>query len=302
MSASNNRWYILGAGSIGCLWASYWRSQGTPVTLLQSRAASTEDLCLSVNDEQQSFTVDTLEIDQLTDSGLQIERLFISTKAQHTASALSRLSPWLSSSATILAVQNGLAVLNLQTILSGQSLFAGVTTDGAYRSAKTHVHHAGVGKTLVGSLTNANTHALLAELPSALKIESCDDIERRLWHKFAVNCAINPLTVKYQCRNGQLLDLPEARQELSGLIKEIQHVVTQLHPPEWFQQLEADVHEVLRLTANNINSMLQDSRNRRETELPQLNAYLQTLAEQNQLTCPINLALLERLQTPPAQP
>ena len=39
----------------------------------------------------------------------------------------------------------------------------------------------------------------------AMRIEVDDHIAMRLWQKFAVNCAVNALTVVHDCANGELL-------------------------------------------------------------------------------------------------
>ena len=45
-----------------------------------------------------------------------------------------------------------------------------------------------------------------------------DDISAKLWRKLALNCAINPLTVLHDCRNGGLRDYPS---EVASLCAEL---------------------------------------------------------------------------------
>ncbi|MFT7914881.1 ketopantoate reductase C-terminal domain-containing protein, partial [Salmonella enterica] len=44
------------------------------------------------------------------------------------------------------------------------------------------------------------------------------EILSRLWRKLALNCAINPLTVLHDCRNGELLQHPG---QLAALSEEL---------------------------------------------------------------------------------
>ena len=293
MSKIDESWYILGAGAIGCLWAAYWRAENTPVVLIERQASTHSTVALSVADTTNVYPVGTTTPELLLKNNTPIRQLFISTKAQHAEPALARLLPLISEDATILVVQNGLAVFNLQQQLSKQRVFAGVTTDGAFRTAPLHVTHAGTGTTAIGALGKHATDSLLTLLPAqGLAIQQCDDIEKRLWHKFAINCAINPLTVKYQCNNGQLLVLPEASTELHALCQEIQLITSHLKPADWFKTLAADAQAVLEVTSNNINSMLQDVRKSRETEIGQLNSLLSKIAKKHGIPCPINDALI----------
>jgi 2-dehydropantoate 2-reductase len=293
MTDTQESWYILGAGAIGCLWAAYWRAENIPVVLIEQLPSNCLTVELSVADTSSAYQVETTTTDLLLKSNTAIRRLLISTKAQHTKPALARLLPLISDDATILVVQNGLAVFDLQQQFAKQQVFAGVTTDGAFRTGPRQVTHAGIGTTTIGALGKHSTETLLTQLPTqGLAIKPCDDIERRLWHKFAINCAINPLTVKYQCKNGQLLNLAEANSELHTLCHEILLINSSLKPAEWFETLESDVQTVLELTGNNINSMLQDVRKGRETEIDQLNSLLSKKAKKLGIPCPVNNALI----------
>ncbi len=293
MKAVDNTWYILGPGAIGCLWASYWRTDNTRVVLIEHSPIDSNSVQLSSDQGCHSYPIETVSPEQLLHSNTIIQHLFISTKAQHTLAALTQLQPRLATNAEILVVQNGLAIVELQQLLATQQLFAGVTTDGAYRTAPLQVTHAGRGETLVGAMTNHATAAVLSRLPgTGLAIAHCDTIEQRLWQKFALNCAINPLTVKYQCRNGQLLTQAEARKELSLLCREIQSIASAIKPAAWFETLEADVVKVLELTADNINSMLQDVQQGRDTEIAQLNSWLVQQAKQLAIPHPLNQAII----------
>ena len=296
MNVAKDSWYILGPGAIGCLWAAYWRAENTPVTLIQRELSPDSSVEFSRAGNVSSYPLQTTTIEQLLKTNSTIKQLFISTKAQHTQLALAPLLPLISQDATILIVQNGIAALDLPGQLPGRQLFAGVTTDGAYRTGKMQVTHAGQGTTMIGPLAGNKNTRLPKQLPTmGLDIQPCDDIEKRLWQKFAINCTINPLTVKYQCRNGELLTLPVAKEELFSLCSEVQLISSAIKPRSWFLNLAADVEKVLQLTSGNINSMLQDIRKGRETELSQLNMLLVMQAEKLGIPCPINKALIETI-------
>ena len=286
------QWTILGPGSIGCLWAAHWAKAGTPVRLI-GRTPSKEPLHYT-SDGTQTFTLDTITAEQVTGP---IDHLLITTKAQQTQQALDSIRSHLSPKAIIVVLQNGMAATEL-SLAPHQQLFAATTTDGAYRDQAKHVVYAGRGKTLIGPLATKTCDAelLMPTLPSTLDIEYCDDIALKLWQKLAINCAINGLTVVHDCRNGELLQIPAARQSISALCHEIIQVTQALNLGDKFARLEEEVVNVLTLTANNINSMLQDVRLGKRTEIHQLNGYLCRQADKLGINVPHNQQLLSAIQ------
>ena len=136
---------------------------------------------------------------------------------------------------------------------------------------------------------------MLHSLPSgAMNISWDSNITGRLWAKFAVNCAINALTVIYNCRNGELLTLPNARSELLKLCDEIQHIMLTVSAcPEPLALLDK-VEVVLTQTASNFSSTLQDVQKGRPTEIAYFNGYLCELAQLAKQVCPINESVLYR--------
>lgn len=290
----NPHWYVLGPGAIGCLWAGYWAEQNNRVSLI-GKQAHTATLQLSMGETTQTFSIETKSVKQLS---TPIEHLLITTKAQHTKEALNNVQQWLSDDAVVVVLQNGMAAAEIN-LRPQQKLFAATTTDGAYRVNPRHVVHAGKGLTHIGPLSASAQQlglGIIELLPKALRIDFSDDIKRQLWQKLAINCAINGLTVLHQCRNGELLKIPEARQSISELCREIIAVTQALQLGEWFLQLEDEVNNVLTLTANNINSMLQDTRQGRSTEIEQINGYLCRQAKRLGIALPHNQALVKAVQ------
>ena len=121
------------------------------------------------------------------------------------------------------------------------------------------------------------------------------DMRRRLWRKFAVNCAVNALTVLHDCRNGELLTRPAATAELTALCEEIATVLEALPRAPAIGPLWPQVVSVLEASAANVSSTLQDVRAGRPTELGWLNGWLLALAGEQGLECPRNRAIARQL-------
>ena len=247
-------------------------------------------LTLVEGERSEHFTVESESAEKLMTNGLAVSKLLICTKAQDTIPALQPLLPTIDRTATVIVLQNGMAAEELPTLLPTQRLIHAITSDGAYRTAADTVVLAGRGQTWVGADSSLRT-----ELPSALDIQCCDDIERRKWQKLAVNCAINGLTAIHHCRNGELLDKPDAVQAIAEICRELKALSAAGVAPE-LGDIEALVEKTLRETANNYSSMYQDVANRRTTEIDYLNGYICKLAKQAELACPANLKILDQIQ------
>lgn len=114
------------------------------------------------------------------------------------------------------------------------------------------------------------------------------------FEKLIINAVINPLTVVFDCLNGQLSEQPKFEQWMRLLLYEAAIIVRSL--PEvrddsdsrkrfWPARLEEMVLHVASMTAENQSSMLQDIRARKETEINYINGYLVARGEQLGLNC-----------------
>ena len=314
------RWHILGAGAIGSLWAGYAYKAGRPATLIMRDSATlaayqqaggfttqlrsgTEVLPLPATCPEQIIQASTAK----ASSGGTITALLITTKAQHTLDALKAVAPALTDPPLLVLLQNGMGVAEkVQQLYPRATLLQASTTEGAYRKGPFSVVHAGQGQTLLGQSQSATPtrpqHTLdaasqkqIAQSLSAapLNVVVSDNIEAVLWRKLAVNSAINPLTVKYRCRNGELLDNPIAAQDMADVVEEILQLSQLLGREDWVEDLLPQVRQVAADTALNRSSMLQDIEAGRTTEIDYITGYLCRLGESQGLSLKRNKALLE---------
>lgn len=299
-------WYILGAGAIGCLWAGSLRLAGFPVVIISRTTTGEANIELTANNKTQNIAVAHMSIDDLLaqqqnakSSAEKIHYLLVATKAQQTLAAITSVRAALAPSASILIVQNGMAALTISDTFPQYSVFAGISTDGAYRTNPLAVTHAGKGETVIGSYQNQHdVQALINQLPSAqLTIHACDNIVIRQWQKLAVNAAINGLTVIYQCRNGELLQSPTAVQQIQALCDETAAITQALGlPAEVADNLFQRVCNTLTLTADNYSSMHQDIQQGRSTEIDFINGYICQQAKKLGLSCAKNQQLVATIK------
>lgn len=304
------RWHVLGAGAMGCLWACAMAAQsrgGAQVSLLlrDQAALAAYPGQLTCSDLTQPVMMTADAVNNVSAGHAEpIGNLFVATKAQDTVAAMDSVAARLAPDARIVLLQNGLKVQReVSRQFGAERVFCLSTSHGAWLRAPFDVVHAGNGDTWLGQLMPVNEcsiarqQALLAVLPAAqLNIRIDDDIGARLWQKLAINCAVNALTVIHDCRNGDLLHIPEARQTLTRLSREISALLKAIPASPAIDELFARVQQVLTVTSDNISSTLQDIRHGRATEIEHLNGYLCELALQHGLPCPVNNAVVQQMR------
>ena len=295
---SSNSWHILGAGSIGCLWAGSLCHQGeSPRFILRHRRFETlerQSVALKLAFKGQTFQY-PVEVVSAPTIHYSIKRLILTTKAQDALPALQSVKAHLSDNCQILLLQNGMG--SQQAVCKAfpaYTIWAGSSTDGAYLSAPFHVVHAGIGQTWIGPLQQGSGQVEpFADLQQnfRLKVSPCSNIAQKLWEKLAINCCINALSAHFNCRNGALLDGGEKERWLNLMIAETEGALRALGvkvPP-----LTQRVYEVCQLTRNNISSTCQDVRQKRTTELAYMNGYLVGEAKRLGIVLPNHEKLLQ---------
>ncbi|MDT8427749.1 MAG: 2-dehydropantoate 2-reductase [Pseudomonadales bacterium] len=304
-------WHVLGAGAMGCLWAARLLEQGHSCRLLVRQRAQTpksHQTCTLSLESAGKISRFTLAVS--SSSCVQetpINKLLLSCKAGEVISALDSVQHSISPQTRIVLLQNG---IKMQRQLRQQDrhnqFFCLATSHGAWLRAPFHVVHAGVGKAWLGQLPRIadtatdiqqRTTRLLQSLPaSTMQLGFAADIEQQLWLKFAINCAINALTVIHDCQNGELLSAAH-QPTLSALCAETETILAGCGHSIGARPLLDATREVLQATAANYSSSLQDARRGRALELAHFNGYLCELADGFGLTCEHNRSLLRTVET-----
>jgi len=289
-------WHILGAGSLGTLWATRLARAGVPVLLLLRDSARLHSyqqaggLTLIEKGQTQRYPIAA----QTVADTQPIKRLLLACKAYDAAPAVAQLAHRLAPGADILLLQNGLGSQDEVARAAPQArcIFAS-STEGAFRQADFQVVFAGHGHTWLGDPQNMQPPAWLEDLHKAgIAHDWSLDILSRLWRKLALNCAINPLTVLHDCRNGELREHPAQLACLSSELVELLQHCGHSHAAE---DLHDDVLRVIQATALNYSSMHQDVSQGRRTEIAYLLGYACQAAQRHRLHLPHLYALHTQL-------
>ncbi|AZE68924.1 ketopantoate reductase [Pseudomonas synxantha] len=289
-------WHILGAGSLGTLWATRLARAGVPVRLIlrnEARLASYragQGLTLVEHGVEHTYAV----IGETAESPEPIHRLLVACKAYDAQRAIAQLQPRLAPDAELILLQNGLGSQDAVAaqVPSARCIYAS-STEGAFRDGDWRVVFAGHGYTWLGDANHPTPPLWLDDLQAAsIPHEWATDILTRLWRKLALNCAINPLTVLYQCRNGGLQD---HQCEVATLCAELAELLECCGQPAAAQDLHNEVERVIHATAANYSSMYQDVANARRTEISYLLGYACQAAARHRLALPHLQQLQARL-------
>jgi len=295
------QWTVLGAGAMACLGAArLWQLTNTAsVTLLLRRQSAvleiqkTGGIRLRERVRESMAKVEAQLIEQCETT---VSNLLVCTKAQDAEEAIASVAHLFTSETNIVLLQNGIKMQQrICSAYPSQRVYALSTSQGAYLQAPFDVIHAGFGQSYLGILSHhAGSQSLPAEaLLHALPVQSFNirwdaNITARLWVKFAINCAINALTVIYDCKNGALLNAPERLALLQELCTEIQDILEHTAATPSIGNLFEQVEVVLLATSENISSTLQDIRKGQTSEFSHFNPYLCELARVRQRPCPVN--------------
>jgi 2-dehydropantoate 2-reductase len=293
---SRTPWHVLGAGSLGTLWACRLARAGLPVSLLLrdadrlARYRQGPGLRLVEGAIEQTLPLPA----DTPDSTGPISRLLVTCKAYDAQTAVASVRHRLTQGAQVVLLQNGLGSQQAvaAALPQAQVCFAS-TTEGAFQRADGAVVFAGQGFTWVGRPGSAAPPQWLEDLATAhIAHQWTPDIMARLWRKLAINCAINPLSVLHQCRNGEL---QSQAAPIAALCKELEAVLLALGQPEAAHDLPGSVEAVITATAANYSSMYQDVAAGRRTEVGYLLGYVCSEARQQRIATPALDALHKAL-------
>lgn len=290
-------WHVLGAGALGSLWATRLARAGIPVRIILRGAQRLADyqraggLTLSEAGHSSLHAIPA----ELPDAATSIQRLLVACKAYDAEAAIAQLAQRLAPNCEILLLQNGLG--SQQAIAErwpqARCIFVS-STEGAYRDGPMHVVFAGHGQNWLGDPNSGTAPAWLEDLDRAgIPHIWSEDILARLWRKLALNCAINPLTVLHDCRNGELL---QYRQQLNELCEELTELLAACDQAAAADGLEGEVLRVIEATAANYSSMYQDVRLGRRTEIAYLLGHACRSADSLDLAVPRLQELYRRLR------
>ncbi len=295
--------YVLGAGSLGLLYASRLARTGKTVTLLvKPSQANALGLGITLREGEAALAKRVfVRVKSEANAEVHIHQLIIATKAGQAAAALEKWQGCLANNAEIVMLQNGLgSQAEIAAMLTpSQTLLAASVTEGAYLEALGAVVHASKGKTQLGRWSGPDQGAAarwVSRLTIAgLAAEPVAAIRPVLWHKLAVNAVINPLTALNKVENGALASR-DYKPQVDALCAELLQVFKRLGIAEPEGGLAYRVEQVILSTAANRSSMLQDITAGKKTEIDYITGALLKAATALKLELPTHQTMYNAIK------
>jgi len=307
---------VIGPGALGCLIAASISVKRNPaadgdqgrhdeIWLLdhnRDRAALLADkgLILEENGRQSHCAVNATADPAAIGSA---DLIMLCVKSGNVQAGLKSAAPLATPGSLLVSLQNGISHLpQLYSTSLAAAIAIGVTAQGATLVAPGHVRHAGRGITRLGFVKQQprpvaaklkKTAALLAA--ADLETVITDNIIKHVWAKLFINVGINALTAILRCKNGQLLEISDAKKKLISAVREAESVARAMGIIIDDDPVAATLG-VCRATSRNLSSMLQDVIKKRPTEIAAINGAIVIEAHRLGIPAPANEELLRQVK------
>lgn len=293
---------ILGAGSLGQLWAGHLPADHVVFVPRPGSLKDQDAEVLAYKLLRSEGSITPVSIPWITIGQAKPRLMLVTTKAGDTLAALDAHLPDLHQDIPVILFQNGMG--SQQAVAEHwptRPILAATTTEGANRPEPGYTVHAGRGETWVGPLTdNARPHLKVvveALSSSGLVVHAEQDIYKRLWDKLIVNAGINAFTAILDCPNGDILTERFYLEHIDELCDEIAAVMkadTGKALPS--MTIRERIETVARNTAQNTSSMRSDRRLGRSTEIDFINGYIVSRGRALGIGVPTNQMLTNRIK------
>ncbi|QYR20099.1 2-dehydropantoate 2-reductase [Paenibacillus sp. sptzw28] len=305
--AINVRIIIIGAGSLGLMYAARLARSGVSVLLLTRTEEQAESLNVNgITLEEAGAWLRPVPVTAVTLENYAASRraesgdwIWLAVKQSHlSGDFMDKVAVISSHSAGLLCLLNGIGHMErLEAVIPAAGLYAAVSTEGALRVGDNSVRYTGRGTLTLGRWPKADgledeAQKMLARALAAAGIDTIlsNEMDNRLYYKLLINAVINPLTAIYGVTNGELSLDPIRKKLMAALHDECETVLLAagMRPDgdAWERLLSVCLQ-----TAGNESSMLRDVKAGRTTEIEWINGGISALAKRTGIPSPLNDAV-----------
>ncbi|MGD9382370.1 MAG: 2-dehydropantoate 2-reductase, partial [Candidatus Thorarchaeota archaeon] len=202
-------------------------------------------------------------------------------------------------------LQNGIGTeKKVAEVLGSRRVLRATTCMGALMTAPGEVTATGVGITELGSHFPENQE-MVEEVVAMMRnagfdVVSSENIEGVVWTKTIVNCGINPIGALTGMTNGEIYNDKRLRDLVIRLVEETAHVAEALGIELTTKDPVRYALGTAKATSENINSMLQDIRCCKQTEIDAITGEVIRLAKELGIETPLSesvYALVKALES-----
>src|ERR1700719_4116366 len=295
---SSEKWprvAVVGTGAVGGYFGGMLARAGAPVVMI-GRSVFVEAA------KKSGLQLDTLQFKETVrvEASTELEAargadvVLFCVKTTDTESTARALAPLLSSSATLVSLQNG--VDNTEKIrAAGIDALSAVVYVAASVPEPARVKHVGRGDLVIGppSARTENFAALFERAGVPCRIS--DNIDGELWTKLIWNCALNAISALGRAKYGQIAASEDARKVVENTVNEVLAVASaaRIRLPG-VENLKAGLAGALQIAtqmSGAISSTGQDLMRGKRTEIDSLNGYIARRGAELGVPTPVNHAL-----------
>lgn len=288
---------IIGAGSMGHLWASFLSRTGCKVKLYAR--TQRQEVTYKVQSPLGNFT-QTIQYSTLSD-WQDADITLICVKAYHLKALCLELKQIMTSSRLIL-IMNGMGLVEIvRQYLPKLDVYHASIVHGVYIQDNLIIH-TGKGETVLGDISSINAvtkdDSLIDQLNQALpKVFWNENHQQAMYLKLIVNAVINPITTLNNQPNQSILFNDKLTKQAENLLSELKPLLAIILPEFEYAFIKQKIEEVAFNTQSNISSMLQDVRAKKATEIDFINGYLVELAKSIRLELPLNNQIIRKIKS-----
>src|ERR1700719_4049911 len=295
---SSEKWprvAVVAAGAVGGYFGGMLARAGAPVVFIGraafSEAAKKNGLFLDALQFKEAVRVEA-STELAAVRGADV--VLFCVKTTDTESTARALAPLLSSSATLVSLQNG--VDNAEKIrTAGIDAISAVVYVAAAVPEPARIKHVGRGDLVVGP-RNARTETFAALFERAgVACRISDNIDGELWTKLIWNCALNAISALGRAKYGQIAASEDARKVVDTVVNEVLAVAAaariQLPGVDNLQAGLAGALKIATQMSGAISSTGQDLMRGKRTEIESLNGYIARRGAELGVPTPVNHAL-----------
>lgn len=291
---------VMGAGAVGCFYGGMLARAGEDITLIgrpqHVDAVNRRGLILEMGGAREEIAT-AASVEPSAVKGARL--VLFCVKSTATDEAARAIAPHLAADAVVLALQNGVDNVERLRAAIDRPVLAAVVYVGCEMAGPGHVKHNGRGDLVIGTdepSAPAALHARIAKIAGAfgaagIAVRVSDNVIGELWVKLAINCAYNALSALTRGRYGFLIEKPEVRRMMRGVVEEIEAVAAAKGVRIPDHALLETAYGVAAAMPNQTSSTEQDIARGQRTEIDHLNGYIARQGEALGVPTPVNRTL-----------
>ncbi|MBF0275007.1 MAG: ketopantoate reductase family protein [Nitrospinae bacterium] len=288
---------VVGSGAVGCYYGSKLQQAGFDVTFLArgKRYNYLKENPLIVESFLGDYTVKGKFIDAVTNE--KPDFILFTTKSYDIKEACESIKKAVTTSTTIISFINGTESEKvIAEFFPKNDIIGGIAFIGAELNKEFILSHTAAGFILIGdcevSKVSTRSYKLneIADffIQGNINCKISDNIYQDFWNKMLWNTGFNGLCAITGMTSKLLLEFPETRKTVIGLMKECKRVAiaSGIHITDEMIQKNIEITE--KVSGDVTPSMLQDKRNGKKMEIDIINGKVVALGKELGVQTPLN--------------